>query len=190
MNEKSHNPISLRSRRMISQALLQLMEEKPFHKISIKEITATAELVRKTFYRNFQTKEDVLKEYITELMKEAEQQFESLDALTPYAMANIYFKFWQKHRHFLKLLQQNDLFVIVLKQLDDYVPFINSRYKSDLIQEFDDTFIEYYNVFNTAGIWHMLEKWISRGTKETPEQLAQIYSDITLNNPNNKTLKK
>ncbi|MYL70455.1 TetR family transcriptional regulator [Halobacillus litoralis] len=49
MNDKSMNPISLRSRKWIIEALLRLMEEKPYHKISVKEITETAELVRKTF---------------------------------------------------------------------------------------------------------------------------------------------
>ncbi|WP_243291831.1 TetR/AcrR family transcriptional regulator [Bacillus sp. FJAT-47783] len=181
--KKSNNPSSIRSRKMIIDALLQLMEEKPYHKISIKELTDTAQLVRKTFYRNFKSKEDVLQEYITGLMNEVEQKFEEVDVLTPYIMAKLYFEFWQKHIDFLQLLQQNNLFIIVLKQLNDYTPVINSKYKAELMKGYDDKFLEYYTVFNTAGIWHMLEKWISLGVKETPEEMAQIYSDITLNNP-------
>ncbi|MBN9654069.1 TetR/AcrR family transcriptional regulator [Halobacillus sp. GSS1] len=183
MNDKRMNPISLRSRKWIIEALLRLMEEKPYHKISVKEITETAELVRKTFYRNFQTKEEVLQEYITGLMKEVEKEFEAMDALTPYGMAKLYFEFWQEHIEFLNLIQKNDLFIILLKQLDDYLPSLNERYKADLMEGFDETFLQYYTAFNSAGIWHMLEKWIRHGAVETPEEMAQIYSDITLNNP-------
>lgn len=184
--KKSTNPISLRSRKWIIEALLELMEEKPYHKISIKEITEKAGLVRKTFYRNFQSKEEILHEHINELMKEAEKEFEKLDELNPYVMAKIYFEFWQNHLHFLKTLQENELFVILLKQLDTYLPLINEKFKSDLIAEFDDTFLQYYNAFNSAGIWHILEKWIGRGAKESPEKMAQTFSDLLLNNPHMK----
>nr|WP_237417469.1 TetR-like C-terminal domain-containing protein [Halobacillus litoralis] len=98
-------------------------------------------------------------------------------------MAKLYFEFWQEHIEFLNLIQKNDLFVILLKQLDDYLPSLNERYKADLIEGFDETFLQYYTAFNSAGIWHMLEKWIRHGAVETPEEMAQIYSDITLNNP-------
>lgn len=183
-NEKSNNPISIRSRKWIINALLKLMEEKPYHKISIKEITDTAELARKTFYRNFQSKEEVLYVYITELMKEAEKKFEALESLTPYSMSKAYFEFWHGHVHFLRLVHKNSLFIIILKHLEEYAPTIFEKFKADLMKDFDDvTFLKYYYEFHSAGIWHMLEKWIDSGIKETPEQLAQIYADITLKNP-------
>ncbi|MFD4704697.1 TetR/AcrR family transcriptional regulator [Gottfriedia sp. NPDC058432] len=186
-NEKSNNPISIRSRQMIIQSLLKIMEEKPYQKISIKEITDAAGLVRKTFYRNFLSKEEVLYEYIGELMQEADKEFEALESLTPYSMSYQYFKFWYEHVHFLKLIHKNDLFIILLNQLQDYAPTVFVKFKADLMNNFDDTFLTYYTEFHSAGIWHMLEKWIDSGTKETPEQLAKIYSDITLNNPHLKS---
>ncbi|WP_335872329.1 TetR/AcrR family transcriptional regulator [Bacillus sp. 2205SS5-2] len=185
-SEKSSNPISLRSRRWIIEALLELMEEKSYQKISIKEITERAGLVRKTFYRNFQSKEEILQEYINELVKEVEQQFDNEAELTPYFMAEIYFLFWQEHIHFLKLLQKNDLFVILLKHLDDYLPKMKSKYKAELISDYNDTYLHYYTSFNSAGIWHILEKWIGRGNQESPQQMAQLYSDIILNHPHMK----
>lgn len=182
-NEKSNNPISIRSRKWIVQALLKLMEEKPYHKISIKEITDTAGLVRKTFYRNFQSKEEVLYEYLAELMAEAEKEFKALETWTPYSMANAYFRFWYEHVHFLRLIQKNNLFIILLKHLDEYAPTIFEKFNADSTKIFDESFLKYYTNFHSAGIWHMLEKWVDGGTKETPEQLAQIYADIALNNP-------
>ncbi|MGG0550425.1 TetR/AcrR family transcriptional regulator [Priestia megaterium] len=182
-NEKSNNPISIRSRKWIIDALLKLMEEKPYDKISIKEISDRAGLVRKTFYRNFESKEDVLYEYITELMTEAEKAFEALESLTPYSMSYAYFKFWHEHVDFLKLIYKNNLFIIILKHLEKYAPTVFEKFKAHVMKDFDETFLKYYNEFHSAGIWHMLEKWIASDTQETPKQLAQIYSDISLNNP-------
>jgi len=54
------NPISVRSKRLITEALLEIMEEVPFAKISIRDIVDKAGLTRQTFYHNFESKEDVL----------------------------------------------------------------------------------------------------------------------------------
>jgi hypothetical protein len=72
--------------------------------------------------------------------------------------------------------------------LDDYVPAINERFKADLLQGFSEPFLNYYSAFNSAGIWHILERWVRDGAKETPEQMAQIYSDILFNTPHLKKL--
>ncbi|WP_019155236.1 TetR/AcrR family transcriptional regulator [Robertmurraya massiliosenegalensis] len=186
VKDKSNNPISIRSRKWIIDALLELMKEKAYDKITIKEITDKADLVRKTFYRNFDSKDDVLYEYINELMKQVEKEFENDQSLTPYTMATKYFTFWSEHIHFLHLLQRNNLFIILLQHLDMYMPGLNGRYKANILDGFDALFLDYYTIFNSAGVWHMLERWVSGGAKETPEQLAQIYSDITLNNPHKK----
>ena len=54
------NPISVRSKRLITDALIELMGEKAFSKISIRDIVERAGLTRQTFYHNFDSKEEVL----------------------------------------------------------------------------------------------------------------------------------
>lgn len=49
----TQNPIALRSREWLTNALLELMKDKPFHEISISEIAEKADLSRRTFYRFF-----------------------------------------------------------------------------------------------------------------------------------------
>ncbi len=44
----------------ITNALISLMEEKDYNSISITDITSKAGLSRVTYYRHFDTKEDVL----------------------------------------------------------------------------------------------------------------------------------
>lgn len=46
------NPISVRSKRRITESLLELMHERPFSKISIKDIVERAGLTRQTFLRD------------------------------------------------------------------------------------------------------------------------------------------
>lgn len=48
----------------IELALIQLMTKKPFSQISISEIVKAAGVSRSSFYRNFESKEQILTSYI------------------------------------------------------------------------------------------------------------------------------
>ncbi|KFZ26591.1 MAG: HTH-type transcriptional repressor FabR [Candidatus Izimaplasma bacterium HR2] len=57
MNE---NKQVLRSRKWIFEALMKLMRENAFKDISISDITSEAGVARLTFYRNYNSKEDII----------------------------------------------------------------------------------------------------------------------------------
>lgn len=54
------NKTAVTSQNMIADALLNLMQQKDFRKITVKEIADTAKLSRQTFYSLFDSKEDVI----------------------------------------------------------------------------------------------------------------------------------
>lgn len=65
---------SLRSKRLIREALITMMREKPFEKISITDIVRTADINRGTFYAHFKDIDEVLvsiKELAASELKEA-----------------------------------------------------------------------------------------------------------------------
>ncbi len=71
---------SLRSKRLIREALIRMMREKPFEKITITDIVKTADINRGTFYAHFRDTSEVLSS-IKEL---AESEIsEVLNGLTP-----------------------------------------------------------------------------------------------------------
>ena len=51
----------------ITTALLQIMEGKDFEAITITELTRKAGVGRVSFYRNFESKEDVIRQYLGKL---------------------------------------------------------------------------------------------------------------------------
>ncbi len=55
---------AVRSKESIVQAMFALMENDKYEKISISEITAVARLDRRTFYRHFKTKDDIIKKVL------------------------------------------------------------------------------------------------------------------------------
>ena len=53
-----------RTKSWIFEAIMLLMDEKPYNKITVSDITEKAGIARQTFYRNFNDKDDVIFEYL------------------------------------------------------------------------------------------------------------------------------
>ena len=53
-----------RTKSWIFEAIILLMDEKPYSKITVSDITEKAGIARQTFYRNFNDKDDVIFEYL------------------------------------------------------------------------------------------------------------------------------
>lgn len=57
---EGNNPTALNSREWLVDALLTLMETKPYSKITVKDICHKADLSRQTFYNCFDAKDDII----------------------------------------------------------------------------------------------------------------------------------
>jgi len=58
-----NNPKAEQSKKWLTKALLQLMGEKEYNSITIKEIADRAQLARRTYYRNFNSKDEIISQY-------------------------------------------------------------------------------------------------------------------------------
>lgn len=92
MNSHKENPIAVQSKQWLLSALLSLMEEKDFALITITELTKRADLDRKTFYRNFHSKEDVISLKIEELCQLYIEKLQTLSSISAYTLSKAYFE--------------------------------------------------------------------------------------------------
>ncbi|XMB85791.1 TetR/AcrR family transcriptional regulator [Mycoplasmatota bacterium WC44] len=172
---KKVNPITIRSKKWIINALLELMNEKPYHDITIKEISERSDLVRQTVYRNFKTKDAILEHYIDEFYKEFINLIYSIESISLYELLVTYFNFWIGKREFVKNLIENNVFSMIL---DSHLKYLYSmgkdeRFKNLIFYEGGET-SNYINHFSAGGLWYILKKWIEDDMKKTPEEMADI----------------
>lgn len=161
-NEESHQL----TRECIETALMQLMKEKEFAKITITDIIIRSGVSRSAYYRNYHTKEDVL-----------EQIFENA---VDMVVAGISLPLWQRDREqcFLALfrsLQKNrDLLDVITKagMEKQLICSINERLLGSL-KENDDR--SRYMVLSWVGsTMNIVFDWYTRGMRITPEELAAL----------------
>ena len=65
-----NNPSALRSMEWLRQALLQLLDEKKYSQLTIKEICRRADLSRQTFYQIFDSKDEIMQYHFSILFQE------------------------------------------------------------------------------------------------------------------------
>ncbi|PKM49729.1 MAG: hypothetical protein CVV02_14755 [Firmicutes bacterium HGW-Firmicutes-7] len=177
MINTNKNPASIRSKMYLTVALLELMDEKSYESITIKELTDRAKLSRRTFYTNFETKEDILNHHFDILVSEYIEILQAYECLTPTDIAKEYFTYWFSHRNLLRLLKKNSLpilirvFVEFLRNMDS-LPIIKNR-------RFTDSELQYYDaVFVAGGLWNMLNVWVENDFEKNCEEMTDIFTKI------------
>ena len=66
----------MKSKDKIVKSLIELMETHEFEEITVKDISELAEVNRSTYYRNFKSKEDIIKYKLESIMDEYLKEFE------------------------------------------------------------------------------------------------------------------
>ncbi|WP_125152932.1 TetR/AcrR family transcriptional regulator [Clostridium rectalis] len=166
------NPIVLRSKNWIVNSLIELMDKKPYSKITLKEISENADLSRQTLYRNFATKEAIIEYYVDGLYDDFIEIVSSKDNITLYDLLITYFEYWYKNKEFIKKLIDNNVYLTLL---DLHLKYITSMATNKKFKGL--TFISndaYYNHFSAGGLWFALKKWIEDDTKKTPKEMTNI----------------
>ncbi len=170
-----------RSEKAFTKALFELMEKKNFTSITIRELAITADYDRKTFYRHFTSKEDILKMYCSKILKEMATMEKNLGVLTFYTGIYSYFQFWQQHKDFLYLLEKHNLLYFLennhVELIYQYVGReVQPEIPTNLAQA--QAFSKYSVLFTFGGLWSILIHWIQNKYQETPEELTEYVLEF------------
>ncbi|GKX67281.1 TetR/AcrR family transcriptional regulator [Inconstantimicrobium mannanitabidum] len=178
---RTESPIALQSKRWIMESLIELMNKKTFQEITISELTAHADLGRRTFYRNFTSKEDVLEFYFQNLIQELIDYLSIYENLTPKICLHQIFTLCNDNKTFLTGLNRSKMLGFLLDQWNSSLPTIHEM-MIDKIPNFPNQYNEvalaYTLAFNTGGVWNVVSKWISSDMEQTPEEMTTIVMDL------------
>lgn len=174
----TENPIALQSQKWIVLSLLNLMKTEDYSKISIKDIAKSADLDRRTFYRNFQSKEDVLCFYIKGMCDEYIDSLSREQNPTTFLAAKTYFSICLKHLDFFNLLKDQGLLGLLLLKFDEFMPSLQQQNVSQDLKNYYGGNISYLYAFNNGGFWNMSIQWIRNGSNQSPEEMAEIICKI------------
>ncbi len=147
-------------------ALVELMKQQPFERISIQDIVKRAGVGRSSFYRNFTSKEDILRQYIDRLFDATgETDPFANDRLREYMISQ--FRLCRQNKDLFLVLRDNDLLYLLYWQaLRDVKRSVaqHGLYRNPYQAAF----------FSGAGI-SVLIQWIESGFREDEGELADMF---------------
>lgn len=170
----SENPIATRSKNMLVKALFDLMEEKPLKEISISQLTTKADLSRRTFYRLFETKEDIILYHIKDLWFQNVEQLYSLPEQSYFQTSYWSLCFWYKYRDLTILLYKNSLYVVLQKFVNEISLEVFDHTKSDIPLRKNQEALVYALSYSTGGVLNVLWKWAGEGMERTPDEIMEL----------------
>lgn len=161
MRRTTATPEYLKDR--MGSALLELMKEKPFEKITIEEMTARADVGRSTYFRYFKTKEEVLAYRLAALYSSSyTHDIRPVDTVSELMeIIRQFFSFWLSIRSSVDPIVaagHADVLSMAYSQIIGNIRFPAGQ--------------EYVNRFVLSGLFGVHYGWVANGYRESPEELA------------------
>lgn len=182
-----NNRRTSKSRKELKNALIYLMEKNNFKTISITDIVTNADLNRGTFYKHYQSKEELLNELIDDVMEDLIKSYKDpylyTDTLMVSELTSSSIKIFEhvaSYSNFYTIIVnsnvlpgfQNKICDILKRLVQQDLTVINntpSRIDLDLLAS-----------YNAYAIFGLIIEWVKNGFKYTPiymaEQLIEILS--------------
>lgn len=167
----------------IMDALLLLMNHTHYREITIVDIVTQAHIGRRTFYRYFKNKDDVLLLHCQIILQDFAMNIRGKEKLTLYSVSLSYFEFWQRQLDFLELLRKCNMLHFVGERLFDFlvqvalwVEHVSPEQVGAALAKQDKYYYAHY--FNIGGYWSLTTLWLNQSPRKSPEEMATILVDI------------
>lgn len=166
-----------KARHRIVEALFTLMKEKYFSEISVSDMIRTAGVARATYYRNFDSKESVIDEYMQGLynaIMPAEPPITLEDVFVYDTVVNEFEKaltILQSNKEELLTLYENGFGSRILETMNCFI----ENFAGDMPQNSTKRYLLYFIAGAAANV---LIRWLQDGAKESPREIAVTCADI------------
>lgn len=170
---------SIRSAEMLYDGLVRLMGEMPFNTIKVKDLVEASHVGRTTFYRNFDSIEDVLRLRSDQVFDEMLQQliaFVQTHGNTPRVLLLApVLRYFYSNSEIIELLIQADRLDIAMASFRRAVVPFKSRIET-YYGEIDDVYVEFGITIRIGIFMNILVRWIETGKQQPPDELADIIN--------------
>lgn len=185
---------SIRTKKMIRNALSELIEEKGFNSISITDLTTRADINRGTFYLHYMDKYDLLEKSEHEILEDIQEKTKDIDSIDllsinflnkPIPFMIKLFEYFKENAIFLKAIlgsKGDPVFHNKLKRLIQI-----NLFEGKVLREFkpDSMLVpaEYFISYVLSAHLGVIQKWLESGMEKTPAEMALILTRMFLLGP-------
>ena len=170
-----------RSRRLLKEALLQLMKQKSFRDIQVTEIADKAQVARPTFYLHYQSKQELLLSHVDDVFNEF---YEALSVTfasekTDLEQQNVMmFQYWERYADILRMVIEADIHDEFRTRMRGYFSQAVAQFAPNELST-EDPRREFIIDFVSGGAYSLLTQWIMRDMPYSAEQMGALFHKLT-----------
>lgn len=177
------------TRNYIFKAFVQLLQYKTYDKISVCDICTRAGVSRMSFYRNFNSKEDLIFKGLERVTLNVKEKFMKLETKNQFTFIRQIFETIGSFKNVFPSFENCQ----ISKNLMDLAV---SKIQTDIPLDFVNKTSKYIPTFYFGALLLVIFQWLKGGTKETPDEMARLmcslvntnFVELTAKNCNNKDL--
>lgn len=163
------------ARERIVAALTALMSEKDYASITITEITQKADVSRMTYYRNYSSKEDILRNFMGDVGDSIHAKIVQQDLFRdPY---QYYFALFETLGQYAALVNAALTAGLDGLILDCIARNMDQTFSGDASLPNSE---KYLLRFHAGAFFHVFIEWTRSGRQETCESMARLCADAAM----------
>ncbi|KAF1295195.1 hypothetical protein BAU15_05445 [Enterococcus sp. JM4C] len=182
--EKENRRIKM-TKLLLTESFLQLLEQKPLSRVTVKEICAHADLNRSTYYRYFSNPYDQMekleKEIIEEMLSwiDAESGERKLyyDAEGLYSLIKQILDYIDSKKDMFLILLSNNRDLSLQK---DILTVLAEKLLTKEVKDSADNHLLQKFVFTSTGCFGLIYYWLVTDRQEATEELSKRISEYCL----------
>ena len=160
----------------ITDSLLLLMKNTPYEKITMESIAQKAGVSRRTIYRYFNNKSEILdmmfantvKRYVDKIKDEMSGNGNTLVTS---------FKFVLDNAEMFVLAYKNNMLSNITNTINEVVKDI-VLHRNKNAKNWSKKYFDCYVSFTTGGIYGLLYEWLKTGSDKNPVEIFEVYKNV------------
>lgn len=165
------------TKRMMKDALIDLMDEKPLEKITVTEICKIADVNRSTFYAYYEDIRTLMLEIEDEVLEHVTEYADEFNDYSEKKMLEVFEEFFDyvsgNARMFRVLMLRHDDSSFHRRMLES----IMEKYKMSLEYN-EDLPMKYTYVYSVSGVIGIMGEWIDSGFSISSQKLAKMVLQL------------
>lgn len=181
-NDLGRNRQAVRSQQMLRAALVELLKQKPYDKISIADIVRQSNLTRPTFYAHYEAKDDLLEDIVAEIFSPymaTLQETARLQRLTDDVMIEVHTRLFEEMRQYIdiyQVLRRAGKGDVILAQTIKLHTIVYEHGISRKQPEMKPSLAELFIHQTSSTSITVLNYWIDHGMSIPTETMAKILT--------------
>lgn len=176
--EKREDRRIMMTKRMLKDALIEMLKEKDIYHISIRELCEKADVNRTTFYKYYSSQFDLLADMEKDLIDFIAKAIERNES-DPEKIITAACRYLEENIGFARLIVNNNVdpdFAHKLLAMDS----IKSSTLRNIDSKRSEAELEYIYNFLTYGAYRMICVWLNKEQREPPEIIAGFFRELML----------